>query len=146
MERPNTIAGLQAKRAELLRLHDQLMADAKKVVCDLDHIDATIRLFDPDADFQRRIKNRYATKHRAHFGHSKRFVLDALRRADEPLTSVALTMAWIKDRGLEPDEATRVILTRRIGACLTKLRDQGHIYSDAMIDGYKGWKLKGKEA
>src|SRR5690349_19604317 len=122
MERPNTIAGLQAKRAELLKLHGQLIADAKNIVCDLDHIDATIRLFDPAADLQRRVKNRYAIKHRAHFGHTRRFVLNALRVAPAPITSVAITLEWIKDRGLQPDESTRIILTKRIGACITGLK------------------------
>jgi hypothetical protein len=47
MERPNTIAGLQAKRKQLVKLRKDLERDARKVTCDLDHIDACIRLFDP---------------------------------------------------------------------------------------------------
>lgn len=50
MERPNTIAGLQAKRRQLVKLRKDLERDARKVTCDLDHIDACIRLFDPAAE------------------------------------------------------------------------------------------------
>lgn len=125
MERPNTISGLQAKRAELVKLHKNLIAEAKKVLCDIDHIDACIRLFDPDADIERIRLNRYATKHRAPKGYLKRFVLDQLREAREPLTSRQITEAWIKDRGLEPDEPTFVILRKRIGACLKTCENQG---------------------
>lgn len=142
MERPNTISGLQAKRAELLKLHDQLIADAKKIVCDIDHIDATIRIFDPDADTARRLKNRYAIKHRAHFGQTRRVVLDTLRTAAQPMTSVALTRVWIEHRGLQPDESTRVILTKRIGACLTSLKRQGVIEQAGMDGEYKTWRIK----
>ena len=146
MERPNTIFGLQAKRTELVKLHKNLVKEAKKVVCDIDHIDACIRLFDPDADIERVRLNRYATKHRAQKGHLKRFVLDCFREAKEPLTSVEITMLWIKERGLQPDEGTRVILTKRIGACLTKLRTDSVIQFTGMKGEYKGWEMKRGDA
>lgn len=147
MERPNTISGLQAKRAELIKLHTQLVEDAKKILCDIDHLDATIRLFDPDADLQRRVKSRYAIKHRAHFGHSKRFVLDVLRRADAPMTSRQIADAWAKDRGLTADDATLNILRKRIGATLQTCKKQGLIeYVGMTSDGdpfgpYKLWRV-----
>jgi len=148
-ERPNTISGLQAKRAELVKLYENLVADAKKVTCDIDHIDATIRLFDPDADIQRRTKNRYAIKHRAHFGHTKRFLLNLLRTAEAPLSSKDMSNAWIEDRGLQPDEATRIILRKRIGACITGLRQKGVIECVGMTSGdddprgpLKLWRIK----
>ncbi len=141
MERPNTVSGLQAKRAELVKLRELLQADFKKVTCDIDHLDACLRLFDPAAEELQQTKNRYATAHRAHFGHTKRFVLNALRIAEGPLTSVAITRDWIKDRGLEPDESTRVILTKRIGACITSLKGQGHIVQEGLSGEYKAWRL-----
>lgn len=85
-ERPNTISGLEAKRAALLRPHGNLVEDAKRVLCDIDPIDATIRVFDPQADIFRRANYRFAVKHRAVFGHPKRFILDLLRKAPEPMT------------------------------------------------------------
>lgn len=148
MERPNTISGLQAKRAELIKLHNQLTEDAKKVLCDIDHLDATIRLFDPEADLQRRVKNRYAIKHRAHFGHSKRFVLDLLRKADAPMTSRQIAEAWATDRGLMADEATLNILRKRVGATLQTCKKQELIEfvgmtTDADPFGpYKLWRIK----
>ena len=33
-ERPSTVAGLQAKRAELVKVRDQLKAEARKITCD----------------------------------------------------------------------------------------------------------------
>lgn len=141
-ERPNTISGLQAKRAELAKLHKNLIAEAKKVLCDIDHLDACIRLFDPDADLERVRLNRYATKHRAPKGHLKRLVLSTLREAAAPLSSRTITEAWIEDRGLQPDEATFVILRKRVGACLQTAKGQGMI-EDAGTDGeYKLWRLK----
>jgi len=138
-ERPNTISGLQAKRAELVKLHKHLIAEAKKVICDIDHIDATIRIFDPDADIERIRLNRYATKHRAPKGYMKRFVLDQLREAPEPLTSRQITAAWIKDRGLEPDEPTFVILRKRVGACLKTCQNQGLAEGAGQTSEHDAW-------
>lgn len=147
-ERPNTVSGLQAKRAELVKLHKHLVAEAKKVICDIDHIDATIRLFDPNADLERFRRNHYATKHRAPKGQMKRFVLNQLREASEPLTSRQITEAWVADRGLSPDEATVTILRKRVGACLKTCENQGLAEgAGATTDHgefgpYKLWRLK----
>ena len=139
MERPNTISGLKAKRKELVKLHKDLCAEAKSVLCDIDHIDATIRLFDPDADLERVRRNRYATKHRAPKGTMKRFVLNQLREASEPLTSRQITEAWIKDRGLAPDESTFVILRKRVGACLKTCENDGLAEGAGQTTDHDGW-------
>jgi len=141
-ERPNTISGLQSKRVELVKLRKELMREAKKVLCDIDHIDATIRLFDPTADVERLRLNRYATKHRAQKGHMKRFVLNQLRIAETPLTSRQITEAWIKDRGLKPDEDTFVILRKRIGACIVTAKNNDVVESVGQQGEYKLWVLK----
>ncbi|MEM9233113.1 MAG: hypothetical protein AAGA69_02605 [Pseudomonadota bacterium] len=141
-ERPNTISGLQAKRKELATLHNKLIAEAKKVLCDIDHIDACIRLFDPDADIERIRLNRYATKHRAPKGQMKRFILDQFREATEPLSSRDITEAWIKDRGLQPDESTFVILRKRVGAAINSIKQDGMIEQAGDDGTYKLWQLK----
>ncbi|MGQ3039383.1 MAG: hypothetical protein ACT6TH_08550 [Brevundimonas sp.] len=123
-ERPNTIAGLQEKRKQLVKLRKDLEADVRKVTCDIDHIDACIRLFDPEADTPLG-RARYATKHRAKKGQMRRFVLDCLKEADGPITSLDVATAWIKERGLRTDHGTAVMIRKRVGACLTTLQAQG---------------------
>lgn len=144
IERPNTVAGLQAKRAELIKLRERLAANIKKVTCDIDHLDATIRLFDPEADLERVRLNHYATKHRAFKGHMQRFVLDMLRKSESELTSRMITTAWIEERGLRPDEATFQILRKRVGACLTKLTANGVTQSRPLDGGLKLYSLAGR--
>lgn len=141
-EQPNTISGLQSKRAELVKLRKELMREAKKVLCDIDHIDACVRLFDPAADIERHRLNRYATKHRAPKGHMKRFVLTQLRESDVPLTSRQIIEAWIKERGLQPDEDTFVILRKRVGASLVTSKNTGLVESTGSDGEYKLWQLK----
>lgn len=114
---------MQAKRKQLVKLRRDLEADVRKVTCDLDHLDACIRLFDPAADTAAAIQ-RYATKHRAKKGQMRRFVLDRLKEATAPITSLDIAEAWIADRGLRTDHGTTVMIRKRVGACLTALQAQ----------------------
>lgn len=138
-ERPNTIAGLLEKRAELAGLVKFHQAELRKVICDLDHVDATIRLFDPNADTSR--VKRYPTKHRAQKGEMARFVLLALKNASGPLTSLEITQAQITARELKADDQTVVLLRKRVGACLTAQQAKGLVRSVALEGPYKGWEL-----
>lgn len=145
-DRPNTVAGLVAKHAELNALRDKYKAEIKKITVDIDHLDAAIRLFDPNADTYA-IKE-YVTKHRAQKGSVKRFVLNSFREADAPLTSRQITEMWAADRGLVADEATLTILRKRIGACIKTcvnqglIEDQGWTKDHDQSGPYKLWVLK----
>lgn len=137
-ERPNTISGLLAKRKELAKLLKDLRADERKVVADLDHLDAAIRLFDPEADNARRA--RYPTKHRAKKGEVVRLVVRMLRETNRPLTALDIVHQQIEERGLKPDDATVVLLRKRIGACLTKLKNDGFVRVVPLPGLYQGWE------
>lgn len=145
-DRPNTVSGLVAKHAELLALREKYRAEIKKLTVDIDHLDAAIRLFDPNADTSA-IKA-YVTKHRAQKGTVKRFVLNLLREASEPMTSRQLTELWVVDRGLVADEATITTIRKRIGACIKSCVGQGLIEECGLTTNhgefgpYKLWQLK----
>lgn len=135
VERPNTVAGLQAKKAELERIRDQMEADLRGLVADIDHLDAAIRLFG-----ETQARGRYMRQYRAKKGSVRRFVLAALRDAPGPITAKDLTERWCAERGLQTDDATWAILRNRIGACLTAMKNQGLAVGTVnQGDGYKGW-------
>lgn len=102
-DRSSTVPGLIAKHKMLTMLRDKFRAEIKKLTLDIDHVEAAIRLFDPNAD-SHAIKE-YVTKHRAEKGSVKRFVLNTLREASESMTSRQITELWAEDRGLSADEA-----------------------------------------
>jgi len=139
-ERPHTIAGLLEKRAKLAAMIKFHRTEVTKIICDLDHIDATIRLFDPNADVDRIVK-RYPTKHRATKGEASMFVLRLLKAADKPLTSLDIVKAQMKARGLKADEQTVVLLRKRVGATLSAQQRLGFVRSIPMEGVYKGWVL-----
>lgn len=137
--RPNTVAGLMEKRRELAALLKRVRAEEKKIVCDLDHIDAAIRLFDPTADTDRIV--RHPTKHRAKKGEVVRLAVRMLKDADRPLTSLDIVHAQVKARGLKADDATLVIMRKRVGACLTKLKNDGVVRVVPLPGLYQGWEM-----
>jgi hypothetical protein len=145
-DRPNTVAGLVGKHAELTALREKYRSEIKKLTVDIDHLDAAIRLFDPNADTSP-IKE-YVTKHRALKGSVKRFVLNTVREATAPMTSRQITELWVADRGLIADEATYTAIRKRIGACIKTCVGQGLIEEcgwseDHDANGpYKLWQLK----
>ena len=139
MERPNTVAGLIDKRRELLRLVDEAQAVLQGHLASLDHLTATILLFDPDADLTGLTPKRAPSPHRAFKGEMKRHVLQSLRLATTPITSMEITRSFIEGRGLDHDEV--VTVRKRVGACLWKLRDQALAVSVPMEGEYKGWAL-----
>ncbi|PHR77852.1 hypothetical protein [Henriciella sp.] len=145
-DRPNTVSGLVAKHKELSDLREKYRAEIKKLTVDIDHLDATIRMFDPNADTYA-IKE-YVTKHRAEKGSVKRFVLSTLREADGPMTSRQITELWAAERGLSADEATLVTIRKRIGACVKVcvnqglIEDQGWTTQHDANGPYKLWTIK----
>ncbi|MAN72996.1 MAG: hypothetical protein CME84_02755 [Henriciella sp.] len=144
-DRPNTVSGLVAKHKELQALREKYKAEIKKLTVDIDHLDAAIRLFDPNADTYA-IKE-YVTKHRAEKGSVKRFVLNTLREASEPMTSRQITELWVADRGLSADEATLTTIRKRIGACIKTcvnqglIEDQGWTTQHDANGPYKLWRV-----
>jgi hypothetical protein len=139
IERPNTVSGLNAKRDQLIAYRKRLQADIKKVTIDIDHLEAAIALFDPSQTPA--ATKRYLTRHRAKKGSVKTFILSKLRDAPRPMTSAQITDLWLAERGLRADDATRVVIRKRIGAALISARAAGTVRNEGVFEGHKGWTV-----
>lgn len=128
-----------AKRNELVRYRDQLEADIRALTVDIDHLEAAIRIFDPEDTPAAR--KRYAALHRAPKGQSTRFVLRALREASGPLTSRDLADMWCQERGLTAKDSTVSMLRKRIGATLKALEHKGAVRQEGHVEGRIGWRM-----
>jgi hypothetical protein len=138
-ERPNTLSGLVARRAQLVQYRDQLENDIRAVTVDIDHLEASIRIFDPEDTPEAR--RRYAALHRAPKGQSTRFILDTLRTSGETMTSRQLADLWCAERGLTAKESTVSVLRKRIGATLIALRNKGLVEHAGHTGGLIAWRL-----
>jgi hypothetical protein len=76
--RPNTLAGLVEKRAEIAGQISHIRATLRQLIIDLDHVDAAIRIFDPSYDVEGIRQKIPSAAHRAIRGDMTRATLDAL--------------------------------------------------------------------
>lgn len=143
-ERPNTVAGLVAKRAEIAGQIDAARAALQRLIVDLDHIDAAIRLFDPDYDVAGIRAKTYPVAQVTRRGDSIRQILGLLRQASEPMTTKQIALQVMAARGQHTEDAALVVtITRRVGASLRSYRDNGTIRSikDGRYGKYDLWEI-----
>ncbi len=144
VERPNTLAGLVAKRTEIAGQISDVRETLRKLIVNLDHIDAAIRLFDPDYDVASIRDKPVRPAQIARRGDSIRLILDLLREAVEPLTTKQIALQVMAHRGLNAMDAALVLtVTRRVGASLRSYRDNGAIRSikDGRYGKYDLWEI-----
>jgi hypothetical protein len=111
VERPNTLAGLVEKRAEIAGQISHTRAT--QLIIDLDHVDAAIRIFDPSYDVEGVRQKIPSAAHRAIRGDMTRATLDALRGAPGPMTTKELARHVMAERGLNTADTALLQLFSR---------------------------------
>lgn len=124
------ISGLTAKHSELAGLIQFHQTAIERISTDLKHLDATLKLFAPEIDLRslgaRRVRQ-------SSVGGFKRFksreshtlVLDQLRVAASPLTTVMMCTAIMADRGMEDTKELRTSIQRTLTGTLRRLERRG---------------------
>ena len=140
MENEHVLGGLTRKRAEIAGQIEHTQAALRKLVTDLDAIDAAIRIFDPEADIGSIKAKAYPPRHAAFRGEMMRHVMGCLRVASEPVTSRDIATVVMKARGLNPEDAgLAVTIRKRVGACMWKLKQAGYARDVPITGDLKGW-------
>ena len=140
MENEHVLSGLTRKRAEIAGQIEHTQAALRKLVADLDAIDAAIRIFDPQADIGAIKAKAYPPRHAAFRGEMMRHVMGCLRVATEPVTTRDVATVVMKARGLNPDDPELLVTIRkRVGACMWKLKQAGYVREVPIAGELKGW-------
>ncbi|HEX8402792.1 MAG TPA: hypothetical protein VF628_13950 [Allosphingosinicella sp.] len=131
MERPNAIAALRDKRGEIAGRVDALQDQLRQALIDLDHVDCTILLFDPDAELDEIKAKPMPPRHHAFKGQVTRAILDMLRKSASPLDGAMITCRLMEERELNlADKRLVKTIQKRVGAALRNMRDRGLVRSD----------------
>jgi hypothetical protein len=139
IERPNTLAGLVEKRAQIAGQLAHTRAVLRQLIIDLDHIDAAIRLFDPNYDVEGIRQKIPDAAHRAIRGDLTRMALDALRDASGPMTTIELARHVMAERGLNTADVSLLqLFTRRTGALLRWQRERGILQTQSTASSIFG--------
>jgi len=123
---------------------DALQDQLRQVLIDLDHVDCTILLFDPDAELDEIKTKPMPPRHHAFKGQVTRSILTMLRKSSAPLDGLTITLRLMDERELNQSDKKLVkTIQKRVGAALRNMRDRGLVKSEKGHKGLLIWDLKG---
>lgn len=133
---------LKRKRADMTGEIALCNARLQKLSTDLEHLDATIRLFAPDF-VQESILPRLFTppKSWSKRGEMSRAVLSILRVAKGPLSTREIAAMIVDQRGLQNDDGILGIMTRRVGHVLRDKRERGLVRAVEETGLWLQWEI-----
>ena len=117
---------LKRKRAEMTGEIALCHARLQKLSEDLEHLDATLRLFAPDFVAESILPKVFVPpKSWSKRGEMSRAVLSILRVAKGPLSTREIASMVVAQRGLDNDPGILNIMCRRVGHVLRDKRERG---------------------
>jgi hypothetical protein len=137
------VSALVKRRAELAgdieRAHEAL----RKMVLDLENLDATILQFEPDFKVETiKPKAFRPPKDWSNRGQMSRIILSVLRQAAEPLTSRDIALELLVERALDKhDQRLLRIMTKRVSVALRLQRQNGVVQCQQGPGQYMLWEI-----
>lgn len=124
------LSGLVKRRAELAGEADALKARLTRIATDIGHLDATIRLFDPDHDIAGIRPKRPRGPDVAGRGEMSRAILALLREAPEPVTVAAISERLMAVRGWDVSDGKRArMMAKRVAMVLRHQERRGAVHA-----------------
>lgn len=133
------IDGLREKHSELIGLVGRLEQQLADHRVSLTHLDATMRLFDPDlllpaGDLQRERVSWFRP------GECLRVIYDVLREASQPLTTRDVARRVIAVKGMTvADDRTQALIQKTILASLSRAKTT---LERLEVDGTVSWRVR----
>jgi hypothetical protein len=127
MADPHVITALVRLRSQLSGDIETTHAKLKQMILDLEHLDRTLLMFDPDYKVET-IKPRAfrPPDDWSRRGEMTRLILGILRKAAEPMSARDVAMQLMLERALDTtsDKLVR-LMAKRCGVALRGMRDRG---------------------
>ena len=136
------VSGLVKRRAELAGEADALKGRLAQIGADLGHLDATIRLFDPDFDLAAIRPRRVRAADTAKRGEMSRSVLGVLREAAGPMTTASVVEAVMTASGTDgQDRKAAARMANRVGLALRRQERNGAVRSERREGRVMAWEV-----
>jgi hypothetical protein len=139
----SVLNGLVKRRAQLAGEIEHTHNTLRKMVNDLETLDATIVQFDPNHQVESiRPKAFRPPKDWANRGEMSRLILSILRQAAEPLTTRDIAVELLMTRALDKSDHRLIrLMSKRVGVALRGQRDNGLVRSQQGPGQYVLWEL-----
>jgi hypothetical protein len=119
MSESHVVSALKEKRIQIASQIESLQGQLRRATIDLDHVEASLRLFDPDVDLAALSPRKVAPILYDTKGDTGRTILETLRTSMRPLTTAQVCEAVMKARGLDTnDRGLCRVMMRRTNANL----------------------------
>ncbi len=142
MVQSHALSALIRKRAEVAGEIEHAQDKLRQFIIDIDNLDHTIRLFDPDIDLEEIRPKPLPPRHAAYRGELSRIILTALRQSTDGLTAQQLAQHVMAERGMNTaDKRTVRLIGKRVGACLRHYRERGLVRSVGGHGQHLVWKV-----
>ncbi len=139
----HVVSALKDKRGELAGQIDALQDQLRQAFIDMDHIDASLRMFAPDIELEEIKPKPLPPRHRAFKGQVTRAIL-AMLRAEGAMDVKTITLRLMAERELNlNDKDLQKAMQKRIGAALRNARERQLVVSEAGKSGMLRWTIKG---
>lgn len=137
------LEGLVKRRAELAGKIEAAHVEIRKMVADLEVIDAAILQFDPSYPTESiKPKGFRPPSDWAHRGEMTKLVLSILRQAIEPMTTRDIAVEMLVSRALDKsDQRMLRLMTKRVGVALRGQRENGIVRSVEGPGQYQLWEI-----
>ena len=134
---------LVKRRAQLASDFENTHEALRKMVLDLECLDATVVQFDPDFQVETiKPKAFRPPKDWSNLGQMSRIILSVLRQAAEPLTTRDIAVQLLIERALDKsDQRLLRLMTKRVGVALRGQRDNGVVRCDQGPGQYMLWEV-----
>lgn len=137
----HAISALRSKRGELAGQIDALQDQLRQAMIDTDHVDCTLRLFDPDIELDEIRPKPLPPRHHAFKGQVTRSIL-AMLRTESAMDAKAITIRLMAERDLNPNDKTpQKAMSKRIGAALRNLRERTLVQSRRGDGAFLEWSI-----
>jgi hypothetical protein len=136
--------GLVKRRAALAGEIEATHETLRKMVTDLENLDATIVQFDPNFKVETiKPKGFRPPSDWSNRGQMSRIILSTLRQASEPLTSRDIALQLLVERALDKSDLRLLrLMTKRVGVALRIQRDNGAVSCDQGPGQYMLWAIR----
>jgi hypothetical protein len=131
---------LTSKRGELVGQMEDRRRELKQLGEELAHLEATMRLFDPQWVLDPlAVRRRGRRRQFFRAGECQRLVLDALREAEAAIPEQALVAGLLRAKGLEDQTEALPVIRKTVLAVLRHLARKGIVHSRLLGGGARAW-------
>ncbi len=126
----DVLSALLNRRREITGRIEECRAEIKHMMLTLEHLDATIREFQPEIQLENAEISKTRPGTWAGRGESLRLVYEVLRLGGRPMTVAEITREVMREKGMKAhDKVLTRVINRRVSATLRAQRDQGRVVS-----------------